>query len=343
MRRWHAFISYSSADADFVEGVRERLKESGITLWFDREEILVGESIIRKIKEGIDESLLIILFISDSWLASGWCQREMELMEHREVSEEQTFILPFLVGDVKLERLSGFLRTRRIERLNPSDIDKSADLVRHGVESHLRRFGDYVPTSVRNSLHPLLGHTEEPLFLCIDIPTGINLEGAPSFLHSPPEDYAEQVGAVAQAVMFPILDAVSKWWLHNMIGFWRKEDEEQTARDALITHVSQKTGFYLVEKDSAGEINHPLQEHLIWFLVLHSCKRADAAMLDSLKFAVIQAHVNRDLEVVRENISVQLAPTAEECMPSTIALAATIFLYSKKKRDPDAPFRIDWQ
>lgn len=341
MKKWQAFMSYSSADSGFVEKLHDRLRDSGITLWFDREEILVGESIISKIKHGIDNSTLIVLFISRNWLNSNWCQKEMELMEHREMEDGNTMVLPFLIDRIPYSELTGFLRAKRVETLIKSNIKKSADIIKRAIQSHIVRV--ISKKSLKESdVESDNEDGESPIYLALDIPTGFYIHGAPSFWHEPPPEYSEEVQSIGQNIMFPILDSVADWWLHNQVGMWRIGEETETGKSEFMSHFSTRTGFFLVAPDDNPTDTHPLQDQVILLLVLHGCSKADSASLKDLEEKLIEAHVNKDLPVVRDNINVNVYAKGSDCMPLSTAIAMMIHMYSKKTKDSEAEFKIDF-
>jgi TIR domain len=64
------FISYSSKDKPIVEKIVGHLSAMNISLWFDKWEIKVGDSIARKINEGIKQSGYLLLILSSNSIKS---------------------------------------------------------------------------------------------------------------------------------------------------------------------------------------------------------------------------------------------------------------------------------
>ena len=49
------FLSHSHADKDFARRLAMDLKRAGVRIWLDEAELKIGDSLIEKIREGIDQ------------------------------------------------------------------------------------------------------------------------------------------------------------------------------------------------------------------------------------------------------------------------------------------------
>jgi len=73
-----AFLSHSSKDKAIVRRLAERLRNGGLRVWFDEWEIRPGDSIPRKIDEGLEQSAVLVLCMSASSLGSDWAAVESQ-------------------------------------------------------------------------------------------------------------------------------------------------------------------------------------------------------------------------------------------------------------------------
>lgn len=103
------FISYSSNDREWVEGLTKKLHKDGIDVWYDEWEICVGDSIIAKIEEGIGRSDFLVVVLSEASVASRWVQEELRIAVIKTI-EKGSFILPVLLESCEIPE---FLRHRR--------------------------------------------------------------------------------------------------------------------------------------------------------------------------------------------------------------------------------------
>jgi len=79
-------------------------------VWIDEGEIQVGDSLIEKIREGIDAVDFVVGVISRHSIGSDWVKKELDLASNREIHAARAIVLPALVDDVTLP---GFLVGKR--------------------------------------------------------------------------------------------------------------------------------------------------------------------------------------------------------------------------------------
>jgi hypothetical protein len=75
------------------------LEQAGISFWEDQGQIKWGDSIARKINEGLRKSSYVIVIISDAFVSKQWPQAELDAAFNREMSDGKTHVLPLFVGD----------------------------------------------------------------------------------------------------------------------------------------------------------------------------------------------------------------------------------------------------
>jgi len=110
-----AFISYSHADRDVATRVAKELRSGGIEIWFDRWEILPGDSLIRKIfEEGLSGVDAFIVLLSRNSVESRWVQQELDVAFINKI-EGVTRVIPVLIDDVQVP---DHLRTLRWVNMN---------------------------------------------------------------------------------------------------------------------------------------------------------------------------------------------------------------------------------
>jgi len=71
------FISYSHQDKDFVDRLSKQLVAHNVNVWLDGWELNIGDSILEKVQEAIDESSALLVILSNSSAASEWCKKEI--------------------------------------------------------------------------------------------------------------------------------------------------------------------------------------------------------------------------------------------------------------------------
>jgi hypothetical protein len=100
------FLSHSHKDKAFVTRLTQDLRRRGHVVWIDEAEIDVGDSLVEKIREGIDRVDFVAAVISKASIKSKWVSRELDIATNRELRGKKLVVLPILLEDV---RLPGFL------------------------------------------------------------------------------------------------------------------------------------------------------------------------------------------------------------------------------------------
>lgn len=93
------FISYSHADKAFVDKLASKLVENDAHVWVDTWELNVGDSILNRVQEAIQDSSALLIVLSKASVASEWCKKELNAGLMRELAEKKVIVLPVLVED----------------------------------------------------------------------------------------------------------------------------------------------------------------------------------------------------------------------------------------------------
>lgn len=101
------FLSHTSADKPFVRKLATDLRRFGHTVWIDEAEINIGDSLIGKIRDGLDTVDYVAVVLSEASIGSKWVQKEIEIASNREIEEKRVVVLPIVIQQVELP---GFLK-----------------------------------------------------------------------------------------------------------------------------------------------------------------------------------------------------------------------------------------
>ena len=83
------FLSHSSHDTDVVRELAERLRGDGVRVWFDEWEIKLGDSVPKKIDDGLEQSRGLVLCLSEHAFASDWATLESQTFRFRDPFNKQ--------------------------------------------------------------------------------------------------------------------------------------------------------------------------------------------------------------------------------------------------------------
>lgn len=107
IRDYDVFISHAGEDKDdVVRPLAHALVDGGLEVWFDEFELKIGDSLRRKIDEGLASSRFGVVVLSRSFFAKGWPNYELDGLVTRAVTGEQ-IILP-IWHDITKQELVGY-------------------------------------------------------------------------------------------------------------------------------------------------------------------------------------------------------------------------------------------
>jgi hypothetical protein len=132
---WDVFISHASEDkAEVVRPLANLLHEMGLRVWLDEQQISLGDSLSRRINDGLAMSRFGVLILSKSFLANDYPQRELQALLARQTADER-YILPIL------HKIDHSLLLRRLPLLSDllsittdAGLYSVADAIRRAVE-----------------------------------------------------------------------------------------------------------------------------------------------------------------------------------------------------------------
>ena len=104
------FISYSHADAEFVDRLAAELIRARKPVWVDRYELRAGDSLIGRIQDEITRAGAMLVVLSQASVNSEWCKKELSAGLVRELEEKRVVVIPVLIEDCTIPM---FLRDKR--------------------------------------------------------------------------------------------------------------------------------------------------------------------------------------------------------------------------------------
>lgn len=92
-KEYDVFISHASEDKNsVVRPLAVALKNKGINVWYDEFELKIGDSLRRKIDQGLSKSKFGIVVISRSFIKKGWTNYELDGLMTKAISGQQTLL-----------------------------------------------------------------------------------------------------------------------------------------------------------------------------------------------------------------------------------------------------------
>ncbi len=112
------FISHSSDDKPYVEKLRSEIEKELDLLypcdfWVDKEEIKAGANIHSGVEKGIEECDLVLVFISDKSLSSGWVEREWRDKHCEEINCGNVKVICCFIDETPIDELPRSLSNKK--------------------------------------------------------------------------------------------------------------------------------------------------------------------------------------------------------------------------------------
>lgn len=99
------FLCHSSKDKPFVRRLARELRDNRIDVWFDEENILIGQSFIDQIQDGIRKADYVAVVLTPNFLTGPWANRELQMAISREVQAGRVKVLPVLRKDCDIPEI----------------------------------------------------------------------------------------------------------------------------------------------------------------------------------------------------------------------------------------------
>lgn len=101
----HVFICHASEDKPIVRKLVQYIEEHGASVWLDEREIKVGDSIIQKVGQGIENASHLVVVLSTNSITKPWVTKELSTALMRQLNKHSISILPLRLDDSPIPAL----------------------------------------------------------------------------------------------------------------------------------------------------------------------------------------------------------------------------------------------
>ena len=101
--QFDVFLSHSAKDKAVVRELAARLKQDGVHVWLDEEQIKPGDSIPAKIEAGLEHSRVLVLCMSANAFGSDWAQLEAGTFRFRDPLNRERRFIPLRLDDAPIK------------------------------------------------------------------------------------------------------------------------------------------------------------------------------------------------------------------------------------------------
>lgn len=102
--------------------LRDSLIREGVTVWFDEDQILPGDSIPQKVEDGIEHSDAIILCLSPRFFDSEWTPAERAAFTYADPGSKSRAVIPVLIEDCRIPKALAHIRYVDMRRSDFLDV-----------------------------------------------------------------------------------------------------------------------------------------------------------------------------------------------------------------------------
>lgn len=95
------FLSHNHKDKEFVRRLATDIESHGIRVWFDEAEMKIGDSLIQKIREGIDNVDYFAVILSTNSVKAPWVENELDVAMNYQIAGKIK-VLPIILEEVEL-------------------------------------------------------------------------------------------------------------------------------------------------------------------------------------------------------------------------------------------------
>lgn len=127
----HVFISYSSEDKEIARRLAHDLESANIDVWYDEFKLKAGDPLLHTIREGIEESDVLLVLMTAKSIASKWVDTEVREAFAKHGDTGAPSIIPIRVDDTEPP---AFLRSIKYVDIR-SDYDKGLRQLLCALES----------------------------------------------------------------------------------------------------------------------------------------------------------------------------------------------------------------
>lgn len=99
------FLSHNHADKPFVRKLARDLESHGIRYWLDEAEMKIGDSLIQKIRDGIDNIDFFAVILSPNSIDAPWVVNELDVAMNHQINGKNIKVLPIMLKECGLPGL----------------------------------------------------------------------------------------------------------------------------------------------------------------------------------------------------------------------------------------------
>src|SRR3954468_17958084 len=121
----HVFLSHSSADSAGAKAVAQLLRNTGVDVWLDLDQLMPGEEWQKALENALQDSSHFVVLVGDAGVPR-WVDREVRYALDRNTQDPAYRVIPLLGPGSKENALPLFLQQQQYLKLDWRRPDSAA-------------------------------------------------------------------------------------------------------------------------------------------------------------------------------------------------------------------------
>jgi hypothetical protein len=129
--RYHIFLSHNGAQKEWTRRLADRLRQKGLSVFFDEDSIRLGDDIPTAVETGLKSSRHVVLVLSPEALESKWVALEYSASLYKDPSAADRTLIPVLRKDCDIPLI--LARLKYLDARS-EDVEKQVGHLLNGIE-----------------------------------------------------------------------------------------------------------------------------------------------------------------------------------------------------------------
>ena len=129
--KYHIFLSHNGAQKEWTRRLADRLRQEGLSIFFDEDSIKLGEDIPAAIETGLKSSRHVVLVLSPEALKSKWVVLEYSASLYKDPNDADRTLIPVLRKDCDIPLILARLKYLDVRS---DDFERQVEHLLNGIE-----------------------------------------------------------------------------------------------------------------------------------------------------------------------------------------------------------------
>ena len=239
-RQLSVFISYSHADKDVARGIAAGLSARGVRVWIDEGELRLGDSLIERIAQALQDVHFVIALVSPVSVSSPWCQKELAIAVGGGLKQKGVKVLPLRLGDAEMPPM---LADAFYLDIDAGDLSSSVERLFQDATAHFREYETAVGATLNDPFEQLRSARRSYAYAANKVAPVENGPRVYQVRPAMPDDMTCILG---------LIDSAARWLRDNKnTDQWAQPWPDESTRNARVLAGIALGKTWMVESDDS--------------------------------------------------------------------------------------------